>query len=197
MKAIVLAAGLSRRMKSQKLLLPLGGDTVIGATLTAVTRASFDEVVLVASDAVADAVTAYRDKYANLRVAINKHPEEGQSSSLRLGISALGEPCDFCVALGDMPLVSSEQIERYKKFFDNLDGKYTALVPKRGDATGHPAFFRRAWTGRFSSLTGDSGGRQAIREFSEEVAWTEGEDSFFRDVDTPGDYRDILHKIGY
>lgn len=197
MKAIVLAAGLSRRMGRQKLLMPLGNGTMIERTFCAVTGASFDETILVASREIAAFLDADKTtkKFPNLRIVINEHPEDGQSSSLRLGVAALGEACDFCVMLGDLPFVTSDEIEKHKKFFANLTGGHTALVPKRGDATGHPSFFSSVWAERFLTSEGDAGGRSAIRAFSDEVAWTDGEESFFRDVDTPRDYSEILHNI--
>jgi molybdenum cofactor cytidylyltransferase len=197
LNAIVLAAGLSRRMKAQKLLLPFGGATVIGTVLRQVLGASFGGVIVVVSRDTEAVVRASRDGEPRLRVVVNDAPERGQSSSLRLGIGALPDGAPFCVALGDLPLATSAQFERYKKIFlDTAKGEagHTALVPRRGDATGHPAFFSYAWAERLCDAQGDAGGRVALRAFSDEVLWTEGEDSFFADLDTPGEYREILHK---
>lgn len=187
MKAVILASGLSRRMKVQKLALPFGGGTVLSTVIHNVNAAGFAEVVAVVSaqtyDLAGDTVTR----------VVNGRPEDGQGSSLALGVLAIGE-CDFCVVLGDLPLVTADEIRRYRAAFDAREDKFTALVPRREGRFGHPAFFSAGWRSRFASLGGDSGGRAFLSAHAAEIAFVDGEDSFFRDIDTPDDYGQICRK---
>lgn len=187
MKAVILAAGLSRRMKVQKLALPFGDGTVLSTVIHNVSAAGFDEVVAVVSrqtwGLAGDRVTR----------VVNERPEDGQGSSLALGVLAIGE-CDFCVALGDLPLITSDEIRLCKAAFDARGAGFTALVPRREGRFGHPAFFSAAWRQRFVSLGGDAGGRSFLKAHADEIMFCEGKDSFFRDVDTPDDYGQICCK---
>ncbi len=59
--AIVLAAGRSRRMGTQKLLLPFAGQTVIGHVVDQLLAAAIDRIVVVVSaDGPAIAESTYR-----------------------------------------------------------------------------------------------------------------------------------------
>lgn len=193
MKAIVLAAGLSTRMKKQKLLLPFGRGTVLSTVVYNVLGAAFDEVVLIVSKDTAGVCAAFLPPSPQLREIVNESPERGQSSSLKLGVNALGEG-DFCVTLADLPLVSSEEFARYRALFESRGGEYTALIPCRDGHFGHPSFFTSLWRGRFCGAEGDAGGRGFLRAFEGELLYTEGEDSFFMDMDTPEEYGQIMRE---
>ena len=196
MKAIVLAAGLSRRMKRQKMLLPFAGGTILSTVLAGLSDARFERVLLVSSQ---DTLAAFEllhpglltSRKPELVVVVNDQPEAGQSTSLRRGLTAAGDG-DFCVVLGDLPLVTGRHYRTYAgRFLERPQGT-TALVPRRGTALGHPAFFSPIWRSRFASAGGDVGGRSIVRAHEREVFWTEGEDAFFRDVDTACDYEAIV-----
>lgn len=190
MKAIVLAAGLSRRMKTQKLLLPFGAKTVVAAVLDAVTNCPFSETIVVASKgAVAPHVA---ECGRGCRIVVNPEPETGQSGSLRLGLSALKPEDDFCVVLGDLPLLQSRQITLYARMFQNRSGAFSALAPERKNVLGHPIFFAALWRERFLAIHGDTGGKEVIRRHVAEVMFVPGEDSFFIDVDTPEEYERVM-----
>lgn len=186
MKAVVLAAGFSRRMKTQKLLLPFGRGTVLSTVVYNVLCAGFGEVILVVSKETAGVCGSL----PRLREVVNKTPEKGQSGSLSLGVSHTGED-DFCVTLADLPLISSEELTRYRALFDARDGKYTALAPCRGGRFGHPLFFAPLWRERFYSVKGDKGGRDVLNAHHNEILRVRGEDSFFTDMDTPEEYGQI------
>ena len=201
MKAIVLAAGLSTRMKRQKLLLPFGAGSILSTVLANLTNAKlFDKIVLVTSR---ETLTLFETLHADLLASIsrslstviNEYPEAGQAGSLRLGVEAPREG-DFCVTLGNLPLITPLHYEIYTTQFLARPGACTALVPRRKKSFGHPIFFSSVWRERlavFLGGVGDTGGRGMIRTYERELLWTEGEDAFFRDVDTAEDYAAIAH----
>lgn len=190
MKAIVLAAGLSRRMKTQKLLLPFGLGTVLSTVVYNVIGAAFDEIILVVSSEVRGACEGLSPLSPPLKEIVNESPERGQSSSLKLGLRAAKEG-DFCVALADLPLVSADEFVRFRALFESRERKYTALAPCREGHFGHPSFFSALWRERFAGAQGDAGGRNLLRTYANEVLRTRGEDAFFMDMDTPGEYGQI------
>ncbi len=82
--AIMLAAGLSRRMGRDKLLLPLGGETILSRAVNLLLGLPVYERILVTS--------AERLKTLELPgeivPVINPSPERGQSESVKLGVAA-------------------------------------------------------------------------------------------------------------
>ena len=253
MIALVLAAGLSRRMGRQKLLMPFRGGLIIDAVLRNVTASGFERIIAVTSAEVlhhldvcgyvscttpnpqvnkagsglaersagvgvqqdvaprrqspgmviwrrqtqtstASPLTA-PPRGLSITAVLNERPERGQSSSLILGVEAIEDESDFCVILGDQPLVTAEEISKYREMFDKRDAQYTALVPWRCGRIGHPVFFSSLWRARLTGAEADAGGRFIVSRFAEEVLKTPGEESFFTDIDTPEDYENITKSI--
>jgi molybdenum cofactor cytidylyltransferase len=190
MKAIILAAGLSRRMKSQKLLLPFGGATILHQVIGSALEASFEQTILITSKETASRMSLENFNTEKLRTLINENPEKGQSGSLRIGMEPLRPGDDFCVLLGDMPLVTSSDIKKYIGIFRERDGKFSALAPFRREdgAFGHPAFFSPVWRNRFLDARGDAGGRDIMSAYDGELLKVPAPCAFFDDVDVPEDY---------
>src|SRR4030042_463809 len=104
--AIVLAAGMSRRMGAQKLLLPFGGKTVISHIVDQIAGSLVDKIIGVAGDE-SDKV---REQLSGRDVSIVINPDCGAEmlSSVRCGIWALPEGCRcVLVALGDQPGITT------------------------------------------------------------------------------------------
>jgi molybdenum cofactor cytidylyltransferase len=108
--AVLLAAGQGQRMGNiPKSLIELGGVPLINRQLIALSGGGVDEVVVVTG--------FYHEQIEPLveqfpvRVVRNPHPEEGQASSVRLGLEALGEAFDAVImALADQPLINAEDV---------------------------------------------------------------------------------------
>ncbi len=190
--AIVLCAGLSRRMGAQnKLLLPIAGEPMIRRVLANVLAAGFVEVVAVLGHE-ADEV---RRTIAPLgvRAVYNDRFESGQVSSVRAGLGALEQPVNaVMVCLGDQPLITSADLRV-------MQAAYAArphgsiLIPVRGEQRGNPVIVD--WqSGRDTLERGvNFGCRHFIDEHPERVyRWPAPSEHFIRDVDEPADYRTLL-----
>ena len=109
--AIIVAAGSSRRMGSDKLMAPIAGRTVIGHTLAAFQNcASVEQIIVVArEDRLHEFEVLLADRFPKLDriVAGGDHRQD----SVRAGLNALGDNSDF-VAVHDAarPLVTPELI---------------------------------------------------------------------------------------
>src|SRR5689334_1490780 len=103
--AVVLAAGAATRFGGGKLLATIAGRPMLQHVLDAVAAAGLSEVVVVlGSDAAT--VEAAIDWRAECRV-VNPSPEDGLSSSLRVGFEAVPPATEaVLIALGDQPLMS-------------------------------------------------------------------------------------------
>lgn len=184
--AIVLAAGRSQRMGTQKLLLPLRGKTVIACVVDAVLAAAVEKTfVVVGADRgpIADALAGRPVEYV-----LNPATKSEMIESLRCGLRALpGECAAFLVVLGDQPLISSETIGRLILAW--WQSRRGILVPVWEGRRGHPvliaATYREEILTRFDAA-GLRGLLCAHPDDTEEVAGADS--SLLHDLDTPADY---------
>ena len=154
--AVVLAAGAGSRFGGGKLLAPLGGRPVLQHVLDRVAHAGITEVVVVLGED-ADAVEAAIEWRAEHRVR-NPDPSRGLSSSVRLGIGALGREVDRAlVVLGDQPRVPREAITALLASDD--DPARAVAVPRYagGDGGRNPVLLGRRAFVHIDALDGDRG----------------------------------------
>jgi CTP:molybdopterin cytidylyltransferase MocA len=104
--ALVLAAGAGSRFGGGKLLAALEGRPVLQHVLDRLAEAGIDDVVVVLGDdaeAVEEAIDWRRERHVR-----NPDPGRGLSSSLRVGIEAIGDQIDAAlIVLGDQPLLTT------------------------------------------------------------------------------------------
>ena len=195
MIALLPAAGLSRRMGTQKLLLPFGDGTILEAVIGNLRAAGLTPILCVLSEAT---LQGLRPLAEDVTVLINPAPERGYASSLAIALDALGraEPAalregPFCLMLGDLPTARAHDMARLRLAFERRPAGYTALASYREGRFGHPIFMEGLWRARLRAAAGDRGGRGILEAHEGEVLTVEGEDGFFDDLDTPEDYRRV------
>ena len=190
--AIVLAAGFSRRMGTDKLTLAWRGRTVLDWVLDA--ACVLNHVVLV-GDSV---LTAHRGaagdpllSCAFVRVE-SLLAATGQAASLKSGLAALpGGVAGAMVLLGDMPLVTPELVGR-------LAGSFRAgrfLVPLCHGRRGNPVTIPAEWFPMAMALNGDTGARPLLDRPGAPVDFLETNDpAVLADIDTPEDYSQRMNQ---
>ena len=186
MEAILLGAGLSKRMGRQKLLLPFGGKTVIETVIDNLRGAGFERICAVLSREVAEALPQLP---RGVEARVNEAPERGQSSSLAIGLEMLSEGRDFCIMLADLPLATPEAIAALARRFDELPPEKTLLAPCRDGVFGHPMFYRAVWRERFRSAQG------IVALYESEIERAAAPDCHFKDMDTPEDYAESVKQM--
>ena len=191
MNAILLAAGQSKRMGVQKLLLPFGKSTVIETVIENLARAGFSPILAVFSREVEAGIPNRSDR---LLVGINEFPERGQSSSLAIGLDMLPDGEDFCIMLGDLPFVGPDEMRALRDHFLAMPENKTVFTPCRDGIFGHPMFYRSLWKERFSTAKGDAGGRNILKKYSGEILTANTKGCHFKDLDTPDDYKKFVGK---
>jgi molybdenum cofactor cytidylyltransferase len=179
--AVVLAAGRSRRMGTDKLCLPLGGEPVLALTVAAVERAvGYAPLVVVPPEGPVRALAASR----GWRTAVNPHPERGLSESLRTAVRSVSADA-VLIFLGDQPEVDGEAVRRVlETAAEEPDG--VAVWPRFQGVPGHPVLIRAALFPRLDTLRGDQGAR-ALMGPGEAVEVAIGR-AAPPDLDTPDDY---------
>ncbi len=182
--ALVLAAGQSRRMGRNKLLLPIEGTPMVARTVDALIASAATDIVVVTGHQ-ADAVRA---ALAGRGVAFVHNPDfaAGLSTSLRAGLQALPADADGAlVCLGDMPLVTPAHLDRLIAAFNPVEGRLICL-PTYDGKRGNPVLWARRFFAEMAGLTGDVGARGLLERHAEalcEVAMSDA--GVLLDVDTP------------
>jgi molybdenum cofactor cytidylyltransferase len=184
--ALVLAAGASRRFGSPKLLAPLDGRPVLQHVLDAVAAAPVVGVVVVLGDEAAaiEAAMTWRSE----RREINPRPQDGLSSSLRIGLdAAASDPTVDAVLVlpGDQPAVRPETIAAVLAAGD-VAGSPIVRVRYADDDAPKPVLVRRAAWALAAGLVGDRGLGPILAQRPDlvlEVAAPGGNP----DIDTPED----------
>ncbi len=186
---IVLAAGLSRRMRRPKVLLPLDGKPVMRHVVENLIAAGLAPIIVVAGTehlAIGAALSGLATT-----LALNPNPESGQASSIRVGIAALPRTTAAAVvALGDQPYVPAQVIAGLLAAHERT-GK-VIVAPRYRDGRGNPVLFARETFAEIEQLRGDQGARSVIERDPDRVAIVDFDLPMPRDVDTPEDYQRLL-----
>jgi molybdenum cofactor cytidylyltransferase len=181
--AVLLAAGMSRRMGRNKLLEPVGGKPMVAHAADALLASRARPVIVVLGHEAARVRAALAGR--DLRFVEAPDYAEGLAGSLRAGLGAVpGDAEGTLVALGDMPLVGAALLDRMLDAFDPEEGR-VIVRPVHAGRPGNPVLWAREFLPELRALTGDEGGRQVITRHLDRVAEVEAGDAVLRDFDTP------------
>ncbi len=183
--AIVLAAGQSRRMGPQnKLLADVDGRPMIVRTIDAITASKVNSITVVLGYEAPQVRAVLSGKSLNFIENIDF--EAGLSSSLRCGMAALPQDTEcILVCLGDMPRISSTEIDLLIDNFFAAEGRAICVPTYRGKR-GNPVIIGRRFFPEIQEIVGDVGARHLIGAYPELVHEVEMEgDAVLLDIDTP------------
>lgn len=168
---LILAAGLGRRFGGRKLLANLHGRPILQHVLDLAAAAELDPIVVVlgSDGAELEAACTWRGE---IRV-INPRPEDGLSSSVRLGLDELvsSDARSVVVLLGDQPRLTLEQVQVVLGAAE--DQTRPMVVPRYGGVPGNPVLLEKAAWPLARELTGDSGMSQLFRSRPEMVRYVD------------------------
>jgi molybdenum cofactor cytidylyltransferase len=154
--AILMAAGLSRRMGVDKLFMQYQGNALIEHALTLLGDLPVFEKIIVTTTGRLEKIILPPD----VRAIINHNPEIGQSESLRLGVS--GASGDWYLFLNaDQPRLQRTSLQPMLELTKSNPGKI--IYPTANGQPTSPVLFHSNFRDELLSVRGDIGGR-AIRQ---------------------------------
>lgn len=189
--ALLLAAGISRRMGQPKQLLEWQGQPLVRHVAGNVLAAQSVERLVVVIGAVADEVrTALAGLGPRLTIAENPDYASGQASSLRVGLAALPTAsAAVLVVLADQPLVTPGLIDHLIAAY-RAQPAALALVPTYQGQRGTPTILGCGLFAELRELQGDVGARVVLHRHPDAVCRVAVDDpAVVVDLDTPDAYQ--------
>ncbi|MBI4295569.1 MAG: molybdenum cofactor cytidylyltransferase [Chloroflexi bacterium] len=164
--AVILAAGESKRMGEPKLLLPLGGKTILEQTVDNFLDSNVDEVIVVVGYRADQMIELLRSR--PIKPVLNPDYRQGMSTSIAAGLRLVGKSSQaIMIALADQPFIGSKTINHLiETFVTNEKG---IAIPTYQGKRGHPVTFADRYRVELLGLRGDSGGRGIIERHPDDV----------------------------
>jgi molybdenum cofactor cytidylyltransferase len=134
--AIVLAAGQSKRMGRQKMLLPWGQTCVIGQVISTLLEAGVNDIDVVTGGAQSELKEVLKDYKINY--LFNKDFAKGEMLlSVKVGLSGQGDESKAAlIVLGDQPQIETEIVQEIVERY--LSTQHKIIVPSYKMHRGHP-----------------------------------------------------------
>lgn len=191
--AIILGAGMSKRMGTAKQLLQLGERSLLEVTITNVLHSGFPRVFGVIGHEAERIQAELEISDERFQWVLNEEYKKGQSTSLFSGLQqALNEEySSVMIFLGDMPFIKQETIEFVLcsgRAIGSQTEKPFMLQPEYNQIPGHPVYLGNVHEGMFPFLAGDEGakGLKKSLHFYKRLRVTDPGCVF--DIDTPEVY---------
>jgi len=187
---ILLAAGTSTRMGRNKMLLDLGGETVLHRAARCAIDGGLSPLIVVLGS---QAERAEQELGGlECQVVRNPHFESGITSSMHCGLAALPTTTAAAmVLLADMPFVTadmiSEMVRRYQQ---------TAALLVISDYEGvnaPPMLYDKRLFGELQATHGERCGRQVVQRHRDQAEVLRWPASALADLDVPEDYERLTH----
>ena len=133
----ILAAGMSRRMgKENKLLKKINNNTILNQTLMNHIESKVNSINLILGHQ-KDIILKYIDQN-NIFIIENNNYESGMLSSiLKINENISDETIGILISLADMPFVTSDDINKLIKIF-NENNQKTICIPENKGKLGNP-----------------------------------------------------------
>ena len=186
--AVVPAAGLSRRMGREKVLLPFGSSTILETVLSKLQTAGVGRVVVVVRPDLVEA--AARARAAGADVVVNPHPEGEMLESIRLGVAALPPEIDaFFVWPADHPAIRASTLDR----LSGRAARSRAVLPVFEGRRGHPALIGADLRAAIGGIPEHEGLRRLWRDRADAVDELPVDDpGIVENLDDPESYERAL-----
>jgi molybdenum cofactor cytidylyltransferase len=187
--AVVLAAGASTRMGTNKLLLPLAGEPLLRRTVQRVCDAGFDDVLVVLGSDHERTRAAIED--LPVRVVVNADYATGMGSSFRTAVASLPDSDAALFALADQPFVTAAE---YRAVLDAYRQHGGPIVSVRyGEVMAPPHLFTRRLFPELAAL--EHGARPVLLRHRDETTVLTFPGDLLADMDTPEDYELVKSRL--
>ncbi|MBW1649156.1 MAG: nucleotidyltransferase family protein [Deltaproteobacteria bacterium] len=183
---IILASGFSKRMATDKLLMPIKKIPLVKRVINAAVLSDLNEIIL----------TYKNEKILNLiddkiKTVYNNLAYLGQSAAVKKGTNACNKKTDaYLFIVADQPFIDKITINKiinlHKKNLKNI------IVPLYDSKKGNPVLFPSLFKEDLLNIKGDTGGRVIINKYKDKVKYIKIDNKQIGiDIDTEKDLNRI------
>ena len=190
--AVILAAGQSRRMGRNKMLLPYGTSTVVETIVSEVTACSAVTDVVVVTGHEPDRIAALLAPSPARCVFNPAYATAEMLVSLQVGVRALSAEMQAALIVpGDHPRLRRDVIQHVIDEYQ----PGALVIPSYQMKRGHPILIDRMWWADLLALPETASLREFIRAHEEHIRYVVVEtDSVLKDIDTPDEYQGLFRE---
>ena len=188
-KAILLAAGQSKRLKSENKLIKLyKKKPLINHSLNALHKSKVNKIIVVLGHQKKELQKIIKKNNKNI-FTYNKEYKKGMASSIKAGLRKLNKKDKgFIIVQSDMPFIKSSDIN---KIFNSIKSKkYLVHVLKYRNRVGNPIGFDISTMKKFKRIKGDVGAKFMVKRLKKETKFIRINNlKSFKDFDKASDFR--------
>ena len=188
-KAILLAAGQSKRLKSENKLIKLyKKKPLINHSLNALHKSKVNKVIVVLGYQKKELQKLIKKNNKNI-FTYNKEYKKGMASSIKVGLRKVNKKDKgFIIVQSDMPFIKSSDIN---KIYNSIKSKkYLIYVLKYRNKVGNPIGFDISTMKKFKRIKGDVGAKFMVKRLKKETKFIKIDNlKSFKDFDKVSDFR--------
>ena len=188
-KAILLAAGQSKRIKSENKLIKLyKKKPLINHSLKALHKSKVNKVIIVLGHQKNEVKKIIEKNKKNI-LSFNKNFKKGMASSIKVGLKKVSKnDKGFIVVQSDMPFIKSSDIN---KIYNSIKSKkFLVHVLKFKNKVGNPIGFDRSIVKKLKKIKGDFGAKFMVKRLKKETKFIRVNNlKSFKDFDKASDFR--------
>ena len=188
-KAILLAAGQSKRLKSENKLIKLyKKKPLINHSLNALHKSKVNKIIVVLGHQKKELQKIIKRNNKNI-FTYNKEYKKGMASSIKVGLTKVNKKDKgFIIVQSDMPFIKSSDIN---KIYNSIKSKkYLVHVLKYRNRVGNPIGFDISIMKKFKKINGDVGAKFMVKRLKKETRFIKINNlKSFKDFDKVSDFR--------
>ena len=188
-KAILLAAGQSKRMKSENKLIKLyKNKPLINYSLNVLTKSKVNKIILVLGHQHKE-VKKIIKKNKKIIFTYNKNYKKGMASSIKIGLKKISKnDKGFIVAQSDMPFVKQSDINKICRSIKSK--KFLIHALKYKTRVGNPIGFDSSLIKKFKNIKGRFGAKFMVKRLKNRTNFIKTMSiKSFKDFDKASDFR--------
>jgi len=188
-KIILLAAGLSKRMKSENKLIKLyKNKPLINYSLNVLKKSKANKIIIVLGHQYKE-VKKIIKKNKKIIFTYNKNYKKGMASSIKMGLKKVSKNDDgFIVAQSDMPFVKQSDINKICRSIKTK--KFLVHALKYKNRLGNPIGFDISLIKKFKNIKGQFGAKFMVKRLKNRTNFINTSSlKSFKDFDKVSDFR--------
>ena len=188
-KAILLAAGQSKRLKSENKLIKLyKKKPLINHSLKALHRSKVNKVIVVLGHQQKEVKKIIKKNKKNIFL-YNKNYQKGMASSIKVGLKKVSRnDKGFVIVQSDMPFIKTSDIN---KIYNSIKSKtYLVHVLRFKNRIGNPIGFDISLIKKFKNIKGEFGAKFMVKRLKNRTKFIRtSTGKSFKDFDKASDFR--------